>query len=124
MTWPPALRRLWPHSLTGQMLLAVAAALLLAQSIGAMLVYRAQAERRETALVHTAAFRLLSSTRGDLDARGPDSRGPDGRGPDMRPHGQGRRMHAARVEVTSASPLLPGDKQEPGAAEELRRVNA
>ena len=53
----------WPRSLMGQMLLAVAAALLLVQGIGAILVYRAQAERREAGLLHTAAFRLLSAAR-------------------------------------------------------------
>ena len=44
--------RFWPRSLMSQMMLAVAVALLLAQGIGALLVYRAQAERREAALEH------------------------------------------------------------------------
>ncbi|MBW8755405.1 MAG: two-component sensor histidine kinase, partial [Sphingomonadales bacterium] len=52
---------LWPRSLMGQMLLAVAVALLLVQGLGAMLVYRAQAGRREAGLLHAAAFRLLSA---------------------------------------------------------------
>ena len=49
------------------MLLAVALALLLAQAIGAVLVYRAQAERREAALVHAAAFRLRRRKRASGD---------------------------------------------------------
>lgn len=59
------LRRLWPSSLKGQVLLTIGLALLLAQSLNAILVYRAQTERRDMALVHAAAFRLLLGTRGD-----------------------------------------------------------
>jgi hypothetical protein len=43
---------IWPKSLQGQLLLAVAMALLLAQGISAVLLYRAQVERREAALGH------------------------------------------------------------------------
>ena len=50
MTRQFGVSRFWPNSLLGQMLLAVAAALLLAQAIGAMLLYRAQSERRDAAL--------------------------------------------------------------------------
>ena len=57
--------RLWPRSLIGQMLLAVAFALLLVQGFGALLVYKAQAERQEVALVHGAAFRILGELRGE-----------------------------------------------------------
>jgi signal transduction histidine kinase len=53
----------WPRSLQGQLLMAVALALLLAQGISAVLLYRAQAERREAALVHTAAMRLFGAAR-------------------------------------------------------------
>jgi signal transduction histidine kinase len=58
---PAILRRLWPRSLQGQLLLAVALALLLAQAISAALLYRAGAERREAALVHAAAIRLFAA---------------------------------------------------------------
>lgn len=53
--------RLWPRSLQGQLLLAVAAALLLGQAINAALLYRAQAERRKAALIQNAAFRLYGA---------------------------------------------------------------
>lgn len=59
--------RLWPRSLQGQLLLAVAAALLLGQAINAVLLYRAQAERREGMLVNTVAFRLYGTLREDGD---------------------------------------------------------
>lgn len=59
------LARFWPRSLQGQVLLAVALALLFAQAISATLLWRAQAERREAALVHTAAMRLFAANRDD-----------------------------------------------------------
>lgn len=60
-----ALSRLWPSSLQGQVLLTIGLALFLAQGLNAILVYRAQLERREMALIHAAAFRLLIGTRGE-----------------------------------------------------------
>lgn len=60
--------RLWPRSLQGQLLLAVAVALLLGQAINATLLYRAQAERREAALMSTVAFRLYGALRDDDEA--------------------------------------------------------
>lgn len=53
-----------PRSLMGQMLLAVAVALLLVQGIGSFLVYRAQHESFETGMLNVAAFRLIADTRG------------------------------------------------------------
>ena len=53
--------RLWPRSLRGQLLLAIAIALFVAQGVGTLLLYRAQAERREDALVNSAAFRLAGA---------------------------------------------------------------
>jgi hypothetical protein len=55
--------RFWPKSLRGQILLAIALALLLAQLFSAVLLYRAQHERREAALVHTMAMRLFTANR-------------------------------------------------------------
>jgi signal transduction histidine kinase len=112
------MKRFWPRSLTGQMLLAVALALLLAQGIGAALVYRAQADRREAALVHTAAFRLAAAT------RGPEDR------PVVRrlPHGGDGpfpgRARGFRIERVAASPLRAGDRRDRVAEDELRRILA
>lgn len=52
--------RLWPRSLLGQMLLGVAAALLVAQTLSAVLLYRAGEERREAGALNAVAFSLLS----------------------------------------------------------------
>ena len=91
-----------PRSLQGQLLFAIALALLLAQSISAVLLYRAQAEMREYGMVHAAAFRLLAAE-----------------WPDRRPHLQGGRIspdlaqavHRSRVEFAAGSPLLAGEAE-------------
>jgi signal transduction histidine kinase len=66
------IRRFWPKSLQGQLLLTVALALLLAQAIGATLIYHAQQEFREAVQVHTAAMRLLRATRGNAAIAAPN----------------------------------------------------
>lgn len=54
--------RLWPRSLQGQVLLAIALALLVAQTISATLIWREQKHRREMSMVSSAAFRLIGPT--------------------------------------------------------------
>jgi signal transduction histidine kinase len=51
-----------PRSLQGQILLAIALALFIAQGISAALIWRAQQERATVMLVNSAAFRLLGPT--------------------------------------------------------------
>ncbi len=103
------LGRLWPRSLKGQMLLAVALALLLAQAASAVLIYRAQSGAREAALLHTAAFRLLRAARDD-------SAIPDA--PEMARGGR-RSFWLERSEV---SPVKPGDERDRHAESELREI--
>lgn len=55
--------RLGPRSLLGQVMLALAAALLIAQAISAGMLYRAANERRELAFMNAAAFQLLTGAR-------------------------------------------------------------
>jgi len=107
-------RRLWPRSLQGQLLLAVAAALLLAQSISAALLYRAGAERREAALVHAAAIRLFAAQheRGMLAHLG---RHP----PEFVVAAQ--RLKVGRSEH---SPIHPGESRKKPAEDELRTILA
>ena len=106
--------RLWPRSLQGQLLLAIALALLLAQGISAVLLYRAQAERREAALVHTAALRLFSAAReeGLVDGRFRHE------GQRM-PPGNERRL---RVESDSQAPAIVADARYENASDELREI--
>lgn len=123
------IRRLLPRSLMGQMMLAVAVALLAAQTIGAVLAYRAGAERREAALLHSAAFRLLMTARDDDQERREEprrlrdrdadvrrERGPE-RGPGPRGGGGG-----FRLERVAAPPQQAGDVRDAEAARELRRI--
>ena len=84
--------RLWPRSLLGQVLLAVALALLAAQAISAALLYRAAEERREQHAVGSLAVQLIAASSGQ---RG------DGRGP--------RRL---RIERSTALPSVAGDRAE------------
>ncbi len=56
------LRHLFPQSLLGQVLLAVAGALLLAQFASAFMLFRASEERRLTAALTGAAFQLVEGS--------------------------------------------------------------
>ena len=108
---PRVLTRLLPRSLRGQLLLAVAVALLLAQGISAALLYRAQTERREAALVHGAAMRLFAANH-DEAMLGPH------------PAGAYDAARHLQVEHMPAAPLRPGDVRSPEAEAELREILA
>lgn len=69
------MRRLLPSSLRGQILLAVALALLVAQTISGALLLRAEQNRREQNLINELAFQLITEPRGERQARG-GRRGP------------------------------------------------
>ena len=104
------LGRLWPRSLKGQMLLTVALALLLAQSASAVLIYRAEAQLRETGLIHTAAFRLLRAVRGDMAIGGPSAR-------------QGRaNARSFWTEFSQQSPQRTGEGRDRHAESRLREI--
>ena len=105
------LSRLWPRSLKGQMLLAVALALLLAQAVSAVLIYRAQAGQREAALLHTAAFRLLRAARDDMALPDP-------------PAASRRGGRGFWIERSAASPLRANDQRDPRAEGFLRSILA
>ncbi|MBC2670272.1 HAMP domain-containing protein [Novosphingobium piscinae] len=93
------------------MLLAIALALFLAQGIGALLLYKAEHERIEGALVHSAAFRLGMAVRGE-SAQG-SIPAIDGFTP-----GRGSR----RVIITPDPPGQANDRREPDEESELRRI--
>jgi signal transduction histidine kinase len=105
---------LWPRSLKGQMLLAVALALMLAQGFSAALLYRAQAERRDAALIYAAAFRILSAS-----ARGPN---PPVARPNLPPPRYDVGGRGFRLEWNTQSPLAAGDVRDGQAEAELRRI--
>jgi signal transduction histidine kinase len=94
----------------GQILLAIAVALLLAQSVGAVLIYRAQTERRDMALLHAAAFRLLLGARPDIAA------------PIVRPRSFIEGGRGFRIERNVANPVRPGELRDTKDEAELRRI--
>ncbi len=105
---------LWPRSLQGQLLLAIALALLLAQVISAALLYRAESDRREAALVHTAALRLFGAAREEGLIGG-------------RFRHDGQRVDAAterrlRVQSSAEMPALTADPRYDRAGGELREI--
>lgn len=144
--WPKSLD-LWPRRLQGQVVLAIALALLLAQGLNAALLYRSQHERREATVLHTAALRLLAANRDSqndnppgnspqaskpsaspgpprdnafFDRLPPELEDPDHRHPDQPPH-DSRRM---RLEQTVTSPLRPGEHRLSGEESDLRQILA
>ncbi|MET0251806.1 MAG: ATP-binding protein, partial [Novosphingobium sp.] len=94
------------RSLFRQMLLALALAVLVAQGIGASLLYRAQSERRQAATLGTAAFRLIRGPRPPRLEGAPPLRGGGGGG---RPG----------VRLSANSPQLPGEQRDTDAEDEL-----
>lgn len=104
--------RLLPKSLLGQMLLSVAFALLLAQTLNAVLLYRADQQRREAGLISSLAFQLVADPR--IDYRGYNGDG-------VREPGESgwRRL---RIERTKNSPMKPGEMPDRRREETLRNV--
>lgn len=105
--------RLLPRSLLGQMLLAVAVALLVAQAISAVLQYRAAQQRLEAIAANGLAFQLVTEPR--FEFRTMDRRGPRG------PMGRWQRL---RVEKTTTYPLLPGETSDQAREAVLRSILA
>jgi signal transduction histidine kinase len=95
------MRRFLPKSLLGQMLLSVALALLVAQAISAVLLYRAGEQRREMWAMNGLAFQLVSEPRFDF------RRTVD----DKRDHGR-RSWQRFRPERTETPPLRPGEERD------------
>ncbi|WP_170003727.1 ATP-binding protein [Pseudopontixanthobacter vadosimaris] len=85
--------RLWPRSLLGQVLLWTALALLAAQGISAVLLYRAAEDRRAAEMLNAAAFRFI--------AHQTEHSTPPGR------QSQGHERHARRGPPVQATASLP-----------------
>ena len=103
--------RLWPRHMTGQVMLAVAVALLFVQGLGAVLVFKAQNERREAAFVNAAAFRIAVEAKGGPTFSRGDERGR---------HTQ--RNRGFRIIHSPASPVAAGERRDTMAEAMLARV--
>ncbi len=116
--------RLYPRSLLGQMLLAVAVALLVAQAISAALLYRASEQRRQMGVANGLAFQLVSEPRIDYRETGPNRASADRREDDRPEEDRPRRWQRLRVEHTKISPLRPGESRDTAREEQLRVILA
>ena len=97
------MRHLLPKSLLGQMLLAVALALLVAQAISAVLQYRGAEQRRELWALNGLAFQLVSEPRFDFRQTERVETGATSR----------QNWQRFRVERTAGQPLQPGETRDP-----------
>ena len=105
-------KRLVPRSLLGQMLLSVALALLVAQTISAVLQYRGAEQRRELWALNGLAFQLVSEPRFDF------------RQPERVESGSTSRQNwqRFRVERTTAQPLQPGESRNASREAMIRSI--
>lgn len=111
--------RWWPRSLQGQMLLAIALALLVAQGLSAALMWRMQHERHFAGMVNYAAFSLLGrNPRAPLGPSPPPLGPPPGEAPEI-----GFRMpRPLRVQEEQRAPQQTGDRRRPEIEQALRQV--
>jgi len=108
--------RFWPRSLLGQMLLAVAMVLLLAQAISAALLWQAAETRREASVLNAAAYAFI--VRGEPRSEG----GDQGHKSRHHTHLIDRFTRPLRIERTDGFAPLPGDDIDAERAEALRAV--
>lgn len=116
------MKRLFPQSLLGQVMLVLAVGLLVAQGISAFLLYQASEQRREAAIVNSLAFRLVAE--GDGGERDAARRGriQEMRERGFRPGGPRLRRPRLGVERTSESPVTASDIRLVSFEENLREV--
>jgi signal transduction histidine kinase len=106
------MRRFLPKSLLGQMLLSVALALLVAQTISAVLQYRGAEQRREMIAANGLAFQLVTKPRFDF-------RSPDSRNRDSSNRGRWQRL---QVERTTEHPLQSDEARQAEREDLLRSI--
>ncbi len=104
--------RLYPKSLLGQMLLAVALALLVAQGISAFLQFRGAEQRREMFAANSLAFQLVTEARFDVRPR-------DRRNPNVVNRGRWQRL---QVERTAEQPVQRGETRDNAREEMLHSI--
>lgn len=112
------MRRFLPKSLLGQMLLSVAFALLVAQALSAILLYRAQEQRREVGRISALAFQLFAEPRFDYRSSVEPERDRAGGRPNDRRAGW-RRL---RLERSTNSPIATDETREAGREGDLRAM--
>lgn len=104
------MRSILPKSLLGQMLLSVALALLAAQTLSGVLLFRAENKQREAGFISALAFQLVADPRVDYRP----SAGENGT--------RSRRFRRLRIERSDVRPDHAGDELDPVREERLREV--
>ncbi|WFL78451.1 ATP-binding protein [Altererythrobacter arenosus] len=107
--------RLLPRSLLGQVMLVLALGLMVGQAVSGAMLYRAAEQRRETALVHSLAFRIVAALEGPANAERiarHQARRLNRDGGGHRPHDMRGRARLG-VELSQVSPLGQGGKRLP-----------
>lgn len=118
------MNRFLPKSLLGQMLLSVAFALLVAQTLSATLLIRAEQQRREAGVINTLAFQLVAEPRVDFRSF-PENAGRPAAGRLPREAGNGDRgWRRLRIERADSSPIKPGEARDTGREAHLAEVLA
>jgi signal transduction histidine kinase len=124
---------LWPRSLRGQVMLALAFALLVAQGVSAALLYRAQAQQRDEQVIHALAIKLVMASREDVPAPGSADDGARAPGNAMPAIPGERHRHfrhglpedvsrGPRTETVAQFALQPFDHPLPDTAARLSRM--
>lgn len=94
------------------MLLAVALALLVAQTVSAVLLYRSAEQRREMIAANSLAFQLVTEPRFDFRTSDPQRPGKANRG----------RWQRLRIQRTDERPVLPGEVRDTTREELLHSI--
>lgn len=110
-----ALKRLWPSSLAGRLLLTIALALLVGQLLNAVMLVRGQREASMDRVAAEASVRLIAATDRLQQGRPLRERflGRFGRAPGLR---------FRRTDLTPASPIQPGMRPLPGLVSRLEAI--
>src|SRR5512138_3871761 len=107
---------LGPKSLLGQMLMAVAIALLVGQTISGVLAYRAQEQWREIGMINSAAYRLAAEPQQKFSEFNPRYE---------RDRPNPRRWRWLELQREASGPnLLPGEERQPEREKFLAEVLA
>jgi signal transduction histidine kinase len=106
------------------MLLVLAAALLLVQGLGAFLVYRAQHEGFQNAMLNAAAVRLITQTRGPEQLRPRWLKRSLDRQTQNEPPFGGPPPRGFRLEISETSPFRPGERRDTSAEKGIARILA
>lgn len=106
----------WPRSLSGQLLLAIALSLLLGQAISGVLLFNAAEQRREQAAVAALALRLVASQDADRQT------GAAARANEPNRHSNGPHITRFNLERGAAPPARSADHPEQGLSAQLGEI--